>query len=384
MLPPKPDSVRDHQYVVQPGDSASKIAQTITGEWRRWPELVGANMHLGTVGSPDVPYRVFRQLQPGDRLYIPSSWPGPGNVGTRPQYEAINDILTPIWSQMVTTWEQQRTAGVPIPARLPTQEQMAHILYSWFPTLQSQVDPAAPPIEQNPAYWTALIAQAMSKAIQWLANSKADPETASNIPWESPVVWEFPWQGLRDLSQQAGITFMSLLEFMMNAMKGTAAQTPGNLSFLVPTGGFVIGPHGFVGEPPPVLTTDWSNPAYQAIPWDVLAQAPREFLTALSDPRVAPCIQQAGAAARLQKMIGCKDCYIGKGTDQFVAGLCGTGDPCACNVPPLPTPPEPRPPTDEEPEVTPPAEAEEKKSNTLAYIGLAGLLGLGAIWLLKK
>ena len=59
-------------YVVQPGDSASAIAERLTHDSRRWPELVAAN-----VIKPTSPDGNFASLRAGETLMLPASWPAP-------------------------------------------------------------------------------------------------------------------------------------------------------------------------------------------------------------------------------------------------------------------------------------------------------------------
>ncbi len=58
-------------YVVKAGESASKIAATLTGNGGRWKELVAANSPPKTK-APD---GNFKFLAPGEKLKIPASWP---------------------------------------------------------------------------------------------------------------------------------------------------------------------------------------------------------------------------------------------------------------------------------------------------------------------
>jgi hypothetical protein len=63
---------RPATYVVQPGDSASVIAEQLTHDSRRWPELVAAN-----VIKPTSPDGNFASLRAGETLMLPASWPAP-------------------------------------------------------------------------------------------------------------------------------------------------------------------------------------------------------------------------------------------------------------------------------------------------------------------
>jgi nucleoid-associated protein YgaU len=56
-------------YKVERGDSPSRIAKKVTGNDRRWPELVKANP-----GKSTTPDGNFKSLQPGEVLALPASW----------------------------------------------------------------------------------------------------------------------------------------------------------------------------------------------------------------------------------------------------------------------------------------------------------------------
>jgi hypothetical protein len=66
-------------YVLKPGDIASQLAKTYTGNALRWPELVGRWSSLGVMSS----YRDgngWMQLKPwrvGQRIILPASWKDP-------------------------------------------------------------------------------------------------------------------------------------------------------------------------------------------------------------------------------------------------------------------------------------------------------------------
>jgi hypothetical protein len=70
---------RPATYVVQPGDSASAIAERLTHDSRRWPELVAANLIKPT--SPD---GNFASLRAGETLMLPASWAAPHAAQVHP------------------------------------------------------------------------------------------------------------------------------------------------------------------------------------------------------------------------------------------------------------------------------------------------------------
>jgi nucleoid-associated protein YgaU len=59
-------------YVVQPGDSASLIAEKVAHDGHRWPELVVANPLKPTTSEGN-----FQSLRPGETLALPPTWPTP-------------------------------------------------------------------------------------------------------------------------------------------------------------------------------------------------------------------------------------------------------------------------------------------------------------------
>ncbi len=58
------------KYIVEPGDSPSRIAKRITGKDTRYPELLAANPQVKRPGSPGF------LIRPGDVLNLPPSWIG--------------------------------------------------------------------------------------------------------------------------------------------------------------------------------------------------------------------------------------------------------------------------------------------------------------------
>ena len=60
------EDARERVYVVQPGDSLSKIAMEVYGDARRWPEVFEANKDK--IPNPSV-------IHPGQELYIPTGPP---------------------------------------------------------------------------------------------------------------------------------------------------------------------------------------------------------------------------------------------------------------------------------------------------------------------
>lgn len=74
--------VKGYVAEVQPGDSVNRIAERLTGDASRWPELVGANLHkqLAPGNVSGSPYRVFESLEVGEDLMIPATWPDPADA----------------------------------------------------------------------------------------------------------------------------------------------------------------------------------------------------------------------------------------------------------------------------------------------------------------
>lgn len=64
-----------YQWTVQarPGDSPALIAKIITGDWRRYPELLAANPGKPTNGKP-FPQLNWVSLTVGERIKAPRSW----------------------------------------------------------------------------------------------------------------------------------------------------------------------------------------------------------------------------------------------------------------------------------------------------------------------
>jgi len=62
--PPKPTT-----YEVQAGDTPTHIAERLTHDANRWPDLVAANPE-----KPTTPDGTFASLRPGETLNLPPSW----------------------------------------------------------------------------------------------------------------------------------------------------------------------------------------------------------------------------------------------------------------------------------------------------------------------
>ena len=78
-VPAPGPTVTASKYTVLKGDSPSRIAKKLTGNDRRWPELVAANP-----SKPKAPDGNFKNLQPGEVLTLPASWSASNTNGMKP------------------------------------------------------------------------------------------------------------------------------------------------------------------------------------------------------------------------------------------------------------------------------------------------------------
>jgi len=82
-------------HVVSAGDTPQRIAESYTGNWQRFPELVAANPRLRRQWVVDpitgVRHETFLALDfyPGQTLYLPLGW-------TTPRY-VVNVVSAPTW-----------------------------------------------------------------------------------------------------------------------------------------------------------------------------------------------------------------------------------------------------------------------------------------------
>jgi hypothetical protein len=71
------DPAYQWKWTVVAGDNASRIAKQITGDDRRYPELIASNPSKATVGSSSSPYSTgynFKTLSVGEQLLLPKAW----------------------------------------------------------------------------------------------------------------------------------------------------------------------------------------------------------------------------------------------------------------------------------------------------------------------
>lgn len=222
-IPTPVRSVKPFVAVVQPGDSVSRIAHRMTGSPSRWPELVGANLHKpmspgNVAGSP---YRVFSDLQPGEHLMVPASWPNPGSgsVGVIPKqsqyinernaYTAVQqeepsrggqiDPFGGLITTIVTGLGTTNTLPTP-PAGLGLPD-VANVIAAWYPYIPPGIipglsTPPSPAIPGSVEMWIKLIESATAfLSVCGLTPSQIDWLT--KIPWDNNMPWaKIPWQQL--------------------------------------------------------------------------------------------------------------------------------------------------------------------------------------------
>ncbi len=70
-------------YEVHSGDTPARIAEKVTGDTKRWPELVEANP-----SKPRLQDGNFASLAPGEKLALPASWSSPIAAHVAPQVPA--------------------------------------------------------------------------------------------------------------------------------------------------------------------------------------------------------------------------------------------------------------------------------------------------------
>jgi LysM repeat protein len=123
-LPPGPSPttglVSSGRYVVQAGDFATKIAQRLVNDGRRWPELVAANPQKKTNAADGN----FASLLPGEVINLPASWvaggapsspsaPLPSTQGTTARPRPGFDARVLQVQGMLGLWSTANDAGNP-------------------------------------------------------------------------------------------------------------------------------------------------------------------------------------------------------------------------------------------------------------------------------
>lgn len=380
VLPRQQRLVKRLAYVVREGDTVTSIASGYTGDPSRWPELVGANLHLplapGAVGG--TPYRVFKSLHAGQHLMVPASWPNPrvfrvlGAVGAitddinkamASQFEIGSNItlaqqqakeeIEPPWSQDPTIdlfgqFAQyiNGIAGVlypgqtqiPAPGAFSPQD-VIQVAYQWLPYLQQYFPTTTPPVFGQPPPTSnqeplgQFLVNLLNSAFQFLL---ANPQLGMQLipflqamPWDK-IPWNLiPWNALIALPTQA--QRREGLRMILGAGPSTASVGVGAL----PSGDNVDTPNfadptiwnsspmkdaisfGFDSLPP----TDWSD-----LPWDEIP-----------DAKTLDCIKNN--PARLKEVVDNLACFKDdkqKAYD-YICGTATIADVCKGTVAPCPT-----------------------------------------------
>lgn len=211
-------SVKPYNYIVEEGDTPTKIAARFGRKPAAVRELVAANLYgrvlqPALLGSP-YSFRSFAGLEVGEELLIPSHWPDPVGVLNGPAEAALLfDPLTQGFAKELGAL-QAKTGGQAVPA--PMVAPVLNAAMQWWLQKEGTTVPADPaaydPYLQKAIAWTEAYGNTMpaeqAAVFPWaplLAMLPGvDPTTAAwttgVVPGTSGARWaDFPWAYLGSL-----------------------------------------------------------------------------------------------------------------------------------------------------------------------------------------
>jgi len=353
-LPLQQRNVKPYAYVVKAGDTVSSISKSFTGEASRWPELVGANLHLplsqGAVGG--TPFRVFADMTEGQRLRVPAEWPEPrefemrGAVGIpisafKPGGTTTTQTATvDMFSQFVTQVNPYLTAlGTQLPQGYSQNDVLA-VAWNWLPYITQYMPLSVPPTVSptsfpwdigNPKF-IPFISSLLASAIAFLQANPIAPQSLpgvlSSIPWDVVPWAKIPWQAMSEqlVPAQRGEAFRLLFGEKKRLL---SSHIKSNASKMSP-----IGPPAFLNA------KTWTSQPMSGAAAFGLTEVPWTELPAdwQSDAELLVCLQTH--PERLKDITANKPCFIYNtskakkylcDTTQTIASICAsttTPNPC--------------------------------------------------------
>ena len=269
LIPRTERYVKNGLYVVQEGDSVSRIAHNMTGDASRWPELVGANLHRplapGAVG--ETPYRAFASLHKKEALLVPASWPvmsasglvGDPAVDMLTQFtQAANTVLPAAWAQI-----QNPAVAATLPAVLPAVQQVLPNIASVIPAISGQF-PTTPGSFPIPGISGAL--PALPTSISW-------NDVGAVMYYLSPYL-PAAWNALLTGAGSGNPTAISAMNYLASALgQITPQQALALMQFASSAIAFLRTQQLPAGSVPNVLQNiPWNAVPWNQIPWAQLSQ----------------------------------------------------------------------------------------------------------------
>lgn len=339
-------AVKPYTVVVGEGDNVGRIAERMTGDASRYHELVSANTHKPRADAPQgYGYQTFLGLAAGEELLVPSDWPDPSDLPKEalglqagPDFSQISvSQFDPFLQTLMLAWPAVNLVGGQ-PATGEKPEDIAKVLYAWWPYVQQQAGtmiggvkwPSAsdlPSVLQNSAQ-LAYLGRLAASAGQFLSKTGAPADVALKIPWDQ-VPWDkVPWAQIKYASpggQQS--EFWALLK---------SAQTPQwNAGSRLGGAQFVSGLQSLALSAGPtsgdLADVNWGAAEYQNVGWTEVPWTDIAWDNAFGDGKLLQCYSKN--VGRWAEMGKCKECYQGKGVDFLKKYLCDTSlDVCFCKA----------------------------------------------------
>lgn len=205
-------------WVVQSGDTGSKIAKAVVGDGNRWGELKAANPEIAKRKDPPPGFKtkVGLVIYPGDRLMLPSSWLKAAPTASAPATPGAPAPVIPV------SFPQALPTGLPTVVQDTSPDagvvQARGILVMFMRTDAQQLggDPLRPPygdlgLDVSPI-WSDRDRNALSVFEAYWATAKLGPEIKDD--------------GTADLTEEAAAALRTWAEAKA-VSPGTAVSAPG-------------------------------------------------------------------------------------------------------------------------------------------------------------
>lgn len=344
-IPRAMPAVATWRAVVLPGDDVGKIAERFTGDARRYPELIAANMLSKRLAAHDPErrrFRTFAELNHGERLLVPASWAKSRSSGA---VGANEDEWVVTLSSYLAKQLEALFPGVQLPADV-SWGYVAEVVLGWWPYLYDRF-PTLPPILPTGAAPTLTpeqrdyVQKMVASAAQFVLATRAAgsvPQIAQSIPW-ADVPWRYvPWAAIAAQFPTDQAQFWAFMQKVPKPPLYSGAQVAprqavsqgvlaaGELQFspvAIPGGGMFINKGA-----PDFANVDWTSAPYSEIAWSEVPWGSFAW-EVFKDPELRACA--TANPGRLREIWSCSDCFEGKGVDFFKKALCDLQvDPCYC------------------------------------------------------
>lgn len=395
--------VKPSYGVVQPGEDIRRVAQRLSGDANKWPELMAANTGVLRFGAiPEgADVAVPLELEAGTRLFVPATWQNTQAGATPTDLEGSINLAQWVGAALAAVYGKAKGSDADPGA---AWRDIGQVILAWYPYLPGQPGaPAMPPVTDLTSatakavvdYVVALV----ESAVRYL-KAGGTPLAATQVPWGAVPFDNVPWSQIAEEFPDDQAAFWKFfraattppVQYRPVAPGGGFAERPAPTqpqwpespqwpetpSFPAPTPYYPFRPQQRV----PVATSAeqarqrLTPPAAESVSDAVRRERPLDMLGAggasplnlaqtnwsdftqvnwqdvpwgsvfwsfFSDPQVMKCAY--ANPGRLRAMYDCSDCYEGGDAEYFKLVLCDLSiDPCACHpAPPGPEPPGPGP-----------------------------------------